>query len=413
MTDLAPAPAETHPKRAELVELTQRSIAHAQASTAPLADSVKQVPASNYVDADRWQREMQQVFARVPLVAGFSCEFAQPGAWRALDLGDVPVLIVRDDEGAIRAFVNTCSHRGAQLAEGHGVARRFSCPYHAWVYDTGGALVGIRDHHDFGEIDMDCNGLTELGCDERAGIVWVSLATLNGETDIDIDTWLCGYDDYLSALGIADASFVARQSVDGPNWKLAYDGYLDFYHLPILHKNTFGPDYGNKAIYDAWGPHQRVSSPDERTLALAERSAEELTLRNLTTGVWTIFPHVSIARFDAGVPLFMISQLLPGDTPDSSRTTQHFLAVEDPTPHMETIEQQMKFLLHVVRDEDYFTGLRIGKALATGAKDHVMFGRNEAGGQRFHGWVDTLLDAETNADAAAALVAAESPVFQR
>jgi nitrite reductase/ring-hydroxylating ferredoxin subunit len=412
MTDLAPAHVETHPKRAELVELAQRSIAHAQAGTVPLADSVVQVPASNYVDPEHWELEMQRVFARVPLVAGFSCEFAEPGAWRAFDLGEVPVLVVRDGGGTLRAFVNACSHRGAQLVEGHGVARRFSCPYHAWVYNTEGALVGIRDHDDFGEVDLDCNGLTELGCDERAGIVWVSLASLNGETDIDIDTWLCGYDDYLSALRIDDASFVARQSVDGPNWKLAYDGYLDFYHLPILHKNTFGPDYGNKAIYDAWGPHQRVSSPDDRTLALGEKSADELTLRNITTGVWTIFPHVSIARFDAGVPLFMISQLLPGDTPGSSRTTQHFLAAEDPSEHLELIEQQMAFLLHVVRDEDYFTGKRIGQALATGAKDHVMFGRNEAGGQRFHGWVETLLAAETNAEASAALAAVDGPVFQ-
>jgi len=193
---------------------------------------------------------------------------------------------------------------------------------------------------------------------------------------------------------------------------LAYDGYLDFYHLPILHKNTFGPDYGNKAIYDAWGPHQRVSSPDERMKTLEELPEDEWTLRKLTSGVWTIFPHVSIARFDAGVPLFMISQLLPGDTPDTSRTTQHFLAAEDPSEHMETIEKQMAFLLNVVRDEDYFTGIRIGQALATGAKESVMFGRNEAGGQRFHGWVNDLLEAESNTQVAALLDASE-PVSQQ
>ena len=412
MTDLAPNPTTVHPKRDELVEFARRSLKHAQAGTAPLTDSVAEFPASNYVDESRWQLEMERVFKRVPLVAGFSCEFAESGAYRAFDLADVPVLVMRDSEGDLRAFVNSCSHRGAQLVEGSGTARRISCPYHAWVYDNQGALVGIRDHSDFGEVDFDCNGLTELGCAERAGIVWVSLATLNGEEDIDIDTWLCGYGDYLDALGIADASFVKRQSVGGPNWKLAYDGYLDFYHLPILHKNTFGPDYGNKAIYDAWGPHQRVSSPDDRTLALQETPEDEWTIRKLTSGVWTIFPHVSIARFDAGVPLFMVSQLLPGDTPGTSMTTQHFLAAEDPSEHLETIEKQTEFLLHVVRDEDYFTGIRIGKALATGALDKVMFGRNEAGGQRFHGWVQDVVDADSN-DQVSALLTASEPVSQK
>jgi len=412
MTDLAPAPTSAHPKRDDLVAFAQRTLGHAQAGTVPLTDSVVEFPASNYIDGDRWQQEMDLVFKRVPLVAGFSCEFAEPGAYRAFDLADVPVLVMRDSDNVLRAFVNACSHRGAQLVEGAGTARRLSCPYHAWVYNNEGALVGIRDHSDFGEVDFDCNGLTELGCAERAGIVWVSLATLHGEEDLDIDTWLCGYGDYLDALEIADASFVARQSVGGPNWKLAYDGYLDFYHLPILHKNTFGPDYGNKAIYDAWGPHQRVSSPDERMKTLEELPEDEWTLRKLTSGVWTIFPHVSIARFDAGVPLFMISQLLPGDTPETSRTTQHFLAAEDPSEHMETIEKQMAFLLNVVRDEDYFTGIRIGQALATGAKESVMFGRNEAGGQRFHGWVNDLLEAESNTQVAALLDASE-PVSQQ
>ena len=215
MTDLAPAPTEQHPKRPELVELARRTLAHALADTAPLADSVVEFPASNYVDGDRWQAEMDNVFARVPLVAGFSCEFAEPGAYRAFDLVDVPVLIMRDKDSVLRAFVNACSHRGAQLVQDSGVTRRLSCPYHAWVYDTQGALVGIRDHSDFGDVDFDCNGLTELGCDERAGIVWVSLASLNGEPDLDIDTWLCGYDHFLDALGIADSTFVARQSVDG------------------------------------------------------------------------------------------------------------------------------------------------------------------------------------------------------
>ena len=72
----------------------------------------------------------------------------------------------------------------------------------------------------------------------------------------------------------------------------------------------------------------------------------------------------------------------------------------------------MEFLLRVVRDEDYLTGIRIGQSLATGAKESVLFGRNEAGGQRFHRWVDQLVAAETSAQVAALLEASE-PVVQQ
>jgi len=71
MTDLAPAPTADHPKRDDLVAFARRSLRHAQAGTTPLADSVAEIPASNYVDADRWPLEMDRVFKRVPLVAGF------------------------------------------------------------------------------------------------------------------------------------------------------------------------------------------------------------------------------------------------------------------------------------------------------------------------------------------------------
>ena len=154
-----------------------------------------------------------------------------------------------------------------------------------------------------------------------------------------------------------------------------------------------------------------MSSPDERVRVLQDIPEDDWSMLKLTTGVWTIFPHVSIARFDAGVPLFMISQLMPGATPETSRTTQHFLAISDPSEHLETIEKQMAFLLHVVRDEDYFTGIRIQQSLATGAKPVVKFGRNEAGGQSFHGWVDTILETSGNDDLATRLQASE-PIFQ-
>jgi phenylpropionate dioxygenase-like ring-hydroxylating dioxygenase large terminal subunit len=387
--------------------MTRRNIAHSRNGTVPLEADVKRIPSSNYYDPDRWQVEMDRIFRRLPLVLGFSAELTEPNSYKALDAMGVPILLVRGADGVVRSFVNMCSHRGAQVVEqGCGTARRFSCPYHAWVYDTQGSLVGMLDKENFGEIDMSCHGLTPLPVAERAGIVFGGVTP---GTHFDLDEFLCGYGELLEHLDFANCTFVGKQSVGGPNWKLAYDGYLDFYHLPILHKDTFGPTYNNKTINDAWGPHQRNVQPDERYLALGELPEDEWSTAKMVSGVWTIFPHVSVASFDAGGKLYMVSVLYPGDTPGTSVTTQYFLAVgERPDDErMVTIDKQMDFLLRVVRDEDYYTGNRIQQAVQTGAKSEFVFGRNEGPCQRFHDWVEQLVAAETIDDTYALFRGAE------
>jgi phenylpropionate dioxygenase-like ring-hydroxylating dioxygenase large terminal subunit len=404
--------------RETLVELTRRTFQHARAGTVPLAGDVGRVPATNYYDPARWQLEMARVFKRTPLVLGFTCELPEPRSYKALEVAGVPILLSRGADGQMRSFVNMCSHRGSIVVpEGTGTARRFTCPYHAWTYDSEGRLVGILDRDEFGDLNPDCHGLTPLPVAERAGIVF---GALTPGAPFDIDAYLCGYGEMLAHHQFARCAYMGSQTVDGPNWKVAYDGYLDFYHLPILHRESFGPGYSNKAIYDAWGPHQRVTSPDRRFLALDSLPEDDWPDDLLTDGVWTIFPHTSVAGFKVsadGVPggglMYMISTLFPGDTPDTSRTVQHFLAAFESSEQLDgLIEAQKAFLLHVVRDEDYYTGNRIQRAVKTGAKTEFFFGRNEAGGQCFHGWVDRLVAAETDEDFANLFAGAEVS-FQR
>ncbi len=146
------------------------------------------------------------------------------------------------------------------------------------------------------------------------------------------------------------------------------------------------------ALYDAWGPHQRVSMPNPLYAALEDRPEEEWKTQHLLYGVWTVFPHVSITDFDAGQKLFMVSQLFPGATPDESLTVQNFLATLEPDEEQQkAIDGMMGFLMHVVRDEDYYTGKRIQTNVKTAARDEFLFGRNEGGGQRFHRWVEALV----------------------
>ncbi len=383
--------------RAQLIEMAKHNLGHAKAGTIEQTEEIIRVPASNYYDLERWQLEMDRVFKRVPLMLAMTAEIPNTGDYKSMIAVDTPILISRGEDGEVRAFINMCRHRGSQIMpEGTGNTKRFTCPYHAWSYSQSGELIGVYAEQDFGDVDKSCNSLVGLPVAERAGLIWV---TINPNASLDIDAFLSGYDELLGHFGFETWHFFESRTLKGPNWKIAYDGYLDLYHLPILHKDTFGNQFPNQAIYYAWGPHQRVSSPDPSLEKYEGVDESEWNTDDLMAGVWTIFPHVSIAGFDGGGRGVMLSQLFPGESPLESVTVQNYLMEKPPENDeiKELAHEQFKFLEYVVKEEDYATGLRQQRALLTGNLSHVMFGRNEGGGQAFHGWLEKILAADDQA----------------
>jgi phenylpropionate dioxygenase-like ring-hydroxylating dioxygenase large terminal subunit len=372
-----------------LVAMTRRELDNLHQHRIDLAPDVYRVPTALYCDPDRFKREVDAVFKRLPLALGFSCELSRPGDYRAMTVAGMPVLMVRADDGAVRAFVNMCSHRGNYVVdEGAGNTRRFRCDYHAWSYSLAGELISVFEEDNFGELDRGCLGLTPLPVAERAGLIWV---TLTPGATLDIDLFLSGYGDMLEFLRFDDTYLAGRQELEGPNWKVAYDGYRDFYHVPILHRETFGPDGPFQPDFYAWGPHVRVTSPKGHEV-FDDRPESEWRADEMATGVWTIFPNVSIAGSPA-TGGYMFSQMFPGKTPDTSYTIQNFLRFGDPAEaNADDLAAHMQFMRRVVGEEDYKTGFRVQTALATGAKEFSYFGRNEGGGQLFHRWLDALLE---------------------
>ena len=217
--------------------------------------------------------------------------------------------------------------------------------------------------------------------------------------DRTADAFIAGYDQMLANFGLDNWHLFAKQTIRGPNWKIAYDGYMDLYHLPVLHRNTIGANASNQALYYPWGPHQRVISPN-RQIALADVPVEEWPAESLMIGVWTIFPHISIASFRGGGRSIMLSQLFPGESVGESFTTQYYLMESAPDEQQaEEARKQFALLRTVVEDEDYATGFLQQRALKAGGREFVLFGRNEGGGHRFHNWVERLLntaDADLN-----------------
>ena len=387
--------------REKLLEMNRSLIEHGEAGTMDLAEGVVQIPAASYTDPEMFEREKRNIFRRLPLMVAPSCELPDPGDYKAMDICGVPLFIARQRDGSVGAFLNMCSHRGNPVVEGTGNATRFTCGYHGWTFKNNGDLVGVASPRDFGPVDKAQLCLKRFPVLERAGLIWV---TLDQNSTLSIDDYLCGYDRLLEAFGFKDWILFDQRTLPGPNWKTAYDGYLDFYHLPVLHADTFGSDFFNRANYFAWGPHQRLANPSK--FAQRTGSDEQIDLTTigedewphdaLVQGVWTIFPHISIASFYGGGGRgAMISQLFPGDTVGESTTTQYYVMEREPDTDEQRkgAQEQFDFLKVVVRDEDYKTGKRQHDALMSGEMDYVLFGRNERGGQVFHQWAERLVNA--------------------
>lgn len=387
-----------------LFEMTRQLVDHGQNDTMALVDAPKSVPARNYTDREIFDQERKQIFRRLPLMLAPSCELRESGDYKTLEIAGVPVLLTRQSDGRAQAFLNSCTHRGNPVAEGKGNAARFTCGYHGWTFRNDGALMGIANANDFGVVDKAQFCLPKFPTEERAGLIW---AIIDPDSELEIGDFLCGYDGLLAHFGFENWHLFASRSLPGPNWKTAYDGYLDFYHLPVLHAKTFGAHFYSRANYFAWGPHQRLchpftvhKTPEREKIDLTQTSEQDWPDTALLDGIWTIFPHVSIASFYGGDRRgALISQLFPGDDVCESLTFQYYLMEQE--PESETVRQgaqaQFDMLETVVRDEDYYVGRRQQRALQAGILKDVWFGRNEGGGQAFHEWVDKINAADDHA----------------
>ncbi len=372
------------------VALAKRLLAFHEAGTTEEAAHVYRVPTAHYIDADRWQLEMDRIFRRVPLPLALTCELREAHAYKAMDALGVPILITRGPDGQARAFVNACRHRGSIVVpDGCGEARRFTCPYHGWVYDQAGSLTGMYGRDTFGPVDTQGLGLTPLACEERSGFVFVTLTP--GEA-MDIDDWLGDYAAELATLELDTWHVHARRELASPAWKVAFDGYLEGYHFSTLHKDSiFKDNMSNLMAVDAFGPHQRVMFAKHTLPTLRDQAEQEWRPTDHIGPVHTIFPCLSLAGSWRDTAL--VSQLFPGPTPDRSRTVQTFITRHPAVTaeERERADQAVDFLFTVVRDEDYATGLGITRALLSGTNQEFVFGRNEPSLHHFHRWVDRLI----------------------
>jgi len=376
--------------------LARRALEHQQAGTTDQANDILQLPVSMYTDPARYEREIRRVFRELPIAVCLSIELPAPGTYRAMTLMDMPLLVVRDEDGIVRAFFNICRHRGAQVcAEGAGKARVFACPYHAWVYDQQGALTGRYGAATFGEIDVDRYGLVSLPCAEAHGVIY---AILSPRRPFDITEWLGDFATELASLDLGHWHLFEQRDLPGPGWKVTMDGYLEAYHHNLVHAKTVGQyTVGNLLVLDTWGPHQRLTFGRKSLPELASTPESAWQPQTHIRLIHSCFPNLSVSGILGDHCL--VSQIFPGRTPDTTITRQSVLVARQPATDDELAATRAfsAMTLQAVAEEDYRIGFGIQRGILSGANEHFLIGRNEPAIQNYHRWVAYFLRANTGA----------------
>ena len=150
-----------------------------------MAPDMYEEPIESYISEEVWRRELEAVFYRFPLFVGMSSDLAEPGAWFTRDLVGTPLLVTRGNDGRMHAFLNACPHRGVKVTEEPcGTNRRFTCPFHGWVFNPEGDLVGMPFAAGFEGLDRSTKSLGELPSAEVEGMLFVKLSP-GPELDMD------------------------------------------------------------------------------------------------------------------------------------------------------------------------------------------------------------------------------------
>lgn len=199
-----------------------------------------------YSDPKIFEQEMERIFHRTWVFVGHDSEIAKPGDFKTTYIGQVPVIVVRDEQGKVQVLTNRCSHRGATVCNREkGSGAKFTCAYHGWEYGLDGSLqaVGLPRGYNQGELDFASLGLARAPrVDTFRGFIFASLAPEGRSLDEHLGNakrYIEAYVD-LSPEGeiIVGQSGVNRHSYQG-NWKIQVEGSVEGYHPTFTHSTAF------------------------------------------------------------------------------------------------------------------------------------------------------------------------------
>ncbi|MBM3649361.1 MAG: Rieske 2Fe-2S domain-containing protein [Alphaproteobacteria bacterium] len=362
--------------------VAQRVLDHIANGTTDVGHQVWRGPVANYRSPERLAKEISVVLRRVPTPFCPSAALPEVGSYVAREAAGTPVVVVRDNDGNVRAFRNACRHRGMQVASGTGCARAFVCRYHGWTYSLEGRLRHIPHEAGFPGFDKEAHPLVPLSASERLGLVFVTQ-----------DQPASG-DDSLGGLGDlvrpGQRMFAHAERDFEVNWKLLLESFIEGYHIKSTHPESFLPyGFDNLNVIDLFGRHSLVTYPFRRIKKLAKVPPAERRVEGLLTYVYHLFPNVLMTVLSRHTNLVILEPL----SVDRTRQVTYSLTNgggDDPAALAEA-KRDAEFVGTTGAMEDRAVVHAIQRGLGSGANEAFTFGHYESAIVHFHEALDAAL----------------------
>ena len=310
--------------------------------------------------------ERERVFAHTWCVVGRSEQVSTPGSFLTAEVAVWPILVVRDQEGVLRAFLNVCRHRAAPLlTEPCGSVTKLRCRYHGWTYDLAGRLRGTPEFEGVADFRREDNGLRQIEVETWGPLIAVRVASGKGSFAEHIAPM-----PDRTAAGLAGLEFAERREYTlACNWKVCVDNYLDGgYHVNTVHPALAGMlDYSQ---YRA----ETFAHSSVQTSPLTTASG---SVRAGVAQYWFVFPNFMLNLYDGVMDTNLVLPL----GPDRCRVVFDFyFARGDAEFRMKSIATA-----HQIQEEDLGICEEVQRGLASGAFDSGRFSvKREAAGYHFH-----------------------------
>ena len=369
-------------------QIIDRIFSHIDNKTTDLGSEVWREPVKNYVDQERFDREIK-LLRSLPVPFCPSSALPNKGSYVSRIAAGTPILVTRDEENNVNAFINACRHRGMQVASGSGCKKSFICPYHGWTYGLKGENRNIPGSDGFPGIDPLKHGLKQVNAIEKGGIVYVCQ---DGEIHKKF------LDEALDYFTDEQALINQSEIEDQANWKILHETLLEGYHIKTLHKDTFFP-YGldNINVVENYGQNSRVIFPFRRIEKLRDVDPGSRVIDGTITSVYSLFPNASISVLSKHSNLVILEPI----SPSRSRWVIYTLINKSNKKGKLSKEDAMrdaKFVGNTGQDEDREAARAIQETLNTKANDHLIFGYFEKAIVNFHSHLTKYLDNQESAD---------------
>ena len=348
------------------------------------------LPGDFYRDPGTYNLELNLLFYREWLFAAHSVELGETGSYLTLQVADYPILLTRDRDGRIHAFVNSCRHHGARVCqEAHGTAPKLVCPYHQWTYELDGRLFAARQMGS--QFDRSQFNLRRIHCETVAGYIFICVAP----EPPDFNAIRRQIEPYVLPHRLTEARVAFESTiVENGNWKLVWENNRECYHCARNHpelsrtypdRPTITSTAADPVVLEHWRKCESAGLPSEFRLSGdgQVRTSRVPLLGAAASYTMSGRPAVRKPLSDAIAPELQIGALLLFHYPS---TWNHFLgdhAISFRVLPLGPTQTQLttKWLVHreAVAGVDYDVNELTGVWLATNEQDRHIVQENQIG----------------------------------